>query len=87
MHETYIHTVFEHSAKKHLPFFSCFVKKEDSWSVKIKIAMLQKESSLFSVQAGEAIIRSLLRVTLTEYFSKIGSVFHSCVINAICCMM
>jgi hypothetical protein len=30
MHETYIHTVFEPSAKKHLPFFSCFVKKEDS---------------------------------------------------------
>jgi hypothetical protein len=28
MHETYIHTVFEPSAKKHLPFFSCFVKKE-----------------------------------------------------------
>jgi hypothetical protein len=22
----YIHTVFEPSAKKHLPFFSCFVK-------------------------------------------------------------
>jgi hypothetical protein len=24
----YIHTVFEPSAKKHLPFFSCFVKKK-----------------------------------------------------------
>jgi hypothetical protein len=24
----YIHTVFEPSTKKHLPFFSCFVKKE-----------------------------------------------------------
>jgi len=23
----YIHTIFEPSAKKHLPFFSCFVKK------------------------------------------------------------
>jgi hypothetical protein len=22
----YVHTVFEPSAKKHLPFFSCFVK-------------------------------------------------------------
>jgi hypothetical protein len=28
MHETYIHTVFEPLAKKHLPFISCFVKKE-----------------------------------------------------------
>jgi hypothetical protein len=28
MHEIYAHTVFEPSAKKHLPFFSWFVKKE-----------------------------------------------------------
>jgi hypothetical protein len=28
MHEIYAHTVFEPSAKKKLPFFSCFVKKE-----------------------------------------------------------
>jgi hypothetical protein len=28
MYEIYKHTVFEPSAKKHLPFFSCFVKKE-----------------------------------------------------------
>jgi hypothetical protein len=28
MHEIYMHTVFEPSAKKHLYFFSCFVKKE-----------------------------------------------------------
>jgi hypothetical protein len=27
MHEIYTHTVFEPSVKKHLPFFSCFVKK------------------------------------------------------------
>jgi hypothetical protein len=27
MHEIYTHTVFEPSAKKHLPFFSCFIKK------------------------------------------------------------
>jgi hypothetical protein len=43
MHETYIHTIFEPSAKKHRPFFSCFVKKGDLWSVKIKIFMLQKQ--------------------------------------------
>jgi hypothetical protein len=28
MHEIYAHIIFEHSAKKHLRFFSCFVKKE-----------------------------------------------------------
>jgi hypothetical protein len=28
MYEIYKHTVFEPSTKKHLPFFSCFVKKE-----------------------------------------------------------
>jgi hypothetical protein len=67
MHETYIHTVFEPSVKKHLPFFSCFVKKEDMLFVKITISMLRKERSLFSVQADEAVIRSLLRVTLTVF--------------------
>ena len=28
MHEIYACTIFEPSAKKHIPFFSCFVKKE-----------------------------------------------------------
>jgi hypothetical protein len=28
MHENYVHTVFKPSAKKHLPFFSCFAKKD-----------------------------------------------------------
>jgi hypothetical protein len=28
MHGIYACTIFEPSAKKHLPFFSCFVKKE-----------------------------------------------------------
>jgi hypothetical protein len=27
MHEICVHTIFEPSAKKHLPFFSCFTKK------------------------------------------------------------
>jgi hypothetical protein len=29
MHETFVHTIFELLAKKHLPFFSCFAKKKD----------------------------------------------------------
>ena len=28
MHETFVRTVFELLAKKHLPFFSCFMKKK-----------------------------------------------------------
>jgi hypothetical protein len=43
----------------------------------------ERERSLFCVQTDEAVIRSLLRVTLTIFFPKIGSVFHSCVIDAI----
>jgi hypothetical protein len=27
MHETFVHTVFEPLAKKHIPFFSCVTKK------------------------------------------------------------
>jgi hypothetical protein len=53
----------------------------------MKIFMLRKERSLFCAQAVEAVIRSLLHVTLIEYFPKIGSVFHSCAIDAIWCMM
>jgi hypothetical protein len=45
--------------------------------------MLRKEISLFCAQAIEVVIQSLLRVTLTEYFPKIGSVFRSCAIEAI----
>jgi hypothetical protein len=28
MHGTFVHTVFEPLAKKHLPFFSCVIKKK-----------------------------------------------------------
>jgi hypothetical protein len=28
MHEICVHTIFEPSAKKHLPFFSCFATKK-----------------------------------------------------------
>jgi hypothetical protein len=35
MHEIYAHTVFEPSAKKDLPFFSCFVKKETPFMVNL----------------------------------------------------
>jgi hypothetical protein len=34
------HTVFEPSAKKHLPFFSCFVKKESFYGKSNKTIFL-----------------------------------------------
>jgi hypothetical protein len=40
MHEIYAHTVFEPSAKKHLPFFSRFVKKEAPFYVKYVVMKL-----------------------------------------------
>jgi hypothetical protein len=33
MHEICVHTIFEPSAKKHIPFFSCIVKKEPFFSL------------------------------------------------------
>jgi hypothetical protein len=47
MREIYTHTVFEPSAKKHLPFFSCFVKKEiPSIASLIKLYFLKLTSCL-----------------------------------------
>jgi hypothetical protein len=40
MHEIYAYTVFEPSAKKHLPFFSCFVKKEAPFYGKTVVILL-----------------------------------------------
>jgi hypothetical protein len=38
MHEIYVHTIFEPSAKKHLPFFSCFVKKKPFYSTVVLLS-------------------------------------------------
>jgi hypothetical protein len=35
MHEICVHTIFEPSAKKHLPFFSSFVMKEPFYSTAV----------------------------------------------------
>jgi hypothetical protein len=59
----YIHTVFEPSAKKHLPFFSCFVKKKNPCFV--KISMLRKKGSLLFMSG-------LMKL----YFSKLCALAH-----------
>jgi hypothetical protein len=72
MYETYTHTVFEPSAKKHLPFFSCFVKKE--------IPSCDKaDKSVFP----EVYFVPWHIFILTKHVPKIGFVFDSCVIDAI----
>jgi hypothetical protein len=50
-YEIYAHTVFEPSAKKQLPFFSCFVKKETPSMASDKIVFPKFASCLstFSV--------------------------------------
>jgi hypothetical protein len=35
MHEICIHTIFELSVKKHIPFFSCFVKKKPFYNTAV----------------------------------------------------
>jgi hypothetical protein len=36
MHEICVHIIFEPSTKKHIPFFSCFVKKKPFYSTAIE---------------------------------------------------
>jgi hypothetical protein len=72
MHETYTHTIFEPSAKKHLFFFSCFVKK--------KIPSCDNaDKSLIS----EAYFVPENIFILTKHMPKIGFVFNSYAIDAI----
>jgi hypothetical protein len=49
----YIHTVFEPSAKKRLPFFSCFVKKKIQASQ--KYPCFAKRDPLFCNKADETV--------------------------------
>jgi hypothetical protein len=79
----YIHTVFEPSAKKHLPFFSCFVKKKIHDSQKgipsfVMRLMKLYFSKLTSCLSTLSFLRSILRRS-TSYS------IH--VIDAIWCMM
>jgi hypothetical protein len=72
MHETYAHTVFEPSAKKHLPFFSCFVKKEIT-------SCDEADKTVFP----ESYFVPRHIFILTKHLLKIGFVFDSCTVDAI----
>jgi hypothetical protein len=72
MHEIYAHTIFEPSAKKHLPFFSCFVKKK----------ILSYDKALETVFFKSYFVPWRI-FNLSKHLLKIGFVFNSCVGNAI----
>ena len=51
MHEIYARTIFEPSVKKHLPFFSCFVKKDApsmASLIQLRFSMFASCFSIFS---------------------------------------
>jgi hypothetical protein len=63
MLEIYARTVFEPSAKKHLPFFSCFVKKEaPSMASLIKLYFPKFTSCLSIIPFKQSIAEGLLRI-------------------------
>jgi hypothetical protein len=54
MHEICVHSVFEPSAKKHLPFFSCFAKKNcHDYCI---IALLTKVFLLCTIISAEGVL-------------------------------
>jgi hypothetical protein len=60
MHEIYARTIFEPSAKKHLPFFSCFIKKETPPFE--KTYFLKFDSCLSTFSSYQSIAEDLLRI-------------------------
>jgi hypothetical protein len=63
MHEIYAHTVFEPSAKKHLPFFSCFIKKEaPSMASLIKLYFLKVVFVAQRIFIQQSIAKDLLHI-------------------------
>jgi hypothetical protein len=71
MREICIHTVFEPSAKKHLPLFSCFVKKEPFFGKSNK-----------SVFPGADFVPHHVFI-LTKHLPKVCFVFNFCAIDVI----
>jgi hypothetical protein len=63
MHEIYARTNFYPSAKKHLPFFSCFVKKETPALVSpIKTYFPEFASCFSTFSFYQSIAEDLLRI-------------------------
>jgi hypothetical protein len=79
----YIHTVFEPLAKKHLPFFSCFVK---NIHIRENIMLRKQQISSDTKVDDTALLQKLfcaLAQFLRKQFPKINIVFPSYAIDAI----
>jgi hypothetical protein len=81
MHEIYAHTVFEPSAKKHLPFFSCFVKKEAPFMANL----LTLTDFLDKIIFAEGFLRASAHFH-PNYCRRLAS-YPIFVVDAIWCMM
>jgi hypothetical protein len=76
MHEIYVHTVFEPSAKKHLAFFSCFVKKDaPAMASLIKLCFPKFTSCLstFSFKYCRSLLRASAHFHSTKYCRRFAS--------------
>jgi hypothetical protein len=58
MHEICVHTIFEPSAKKHLPFFSCFVKKKSPSIVKLLYDIVVNKNFPGKIVIGKGLLRA-----------------------------
>jgi hypothetical protein len=79
----YIHTAFEPSAKKHLPFFSCFMKKNLLCIIIIFILSLDEEYLSFAETFFEVIKEFYVASLMKLYFFLIHSSKHSSKINTV----
>ena len=71
MREICTHTIFEPSTKKHLPFFSCFVKKEPFYD--------KSDKTVFP----EVYFVPQHIFILTKYLPKFSFISNLCAIDAI----
>ena len=78
MHEICAHTIFEPLAKKHLPFFSCFVKKKPFYGKVVCVTLL---STCFpgKIVFAEGLLRASVHFHSSSYCRR----FASCSIFAI----
>jgi hypothetical protein len=78
MHEIYAQTIFEPSVNKHLPFFSCFVKKETPFMEICYVILLLKDFPGKIVFA-EGLLHASAHFRSTSYCRR----FASCSIFAV----
>jgi hypothetical protein len=69
MHEICVHTIFEPSAKKHLPFFSCFVNKNPFYSTTVAWYCCREKIS-YNILIAEGLLCALAHCFIHHIFWK-----------------